>query len=146
MSSSENAFLKTVVDQKPQGYEPLPFPSLYWPFPVQGPQNRYIYDAYEMWKFSLYWTLICIGGVHVVAAAYAVAMQHQNWKAIWVVPVVYLVIGGIEGLIAGNVVGGLLSGVYSAGYFRMSTWIPFSWGLINAGVLIISSFAIQGGL
>lgn len=39
-----------------------------------------------------------------------------------------------------------LSGIYSAGYFRMSTWIPFSWGLINALVLILSSFAIQGGL
>lgn len=106
-SSSGNAFLKTVVDQAPQGYEPLPFPSLYWPFPVQGPQTRYIYDAHEIWKFSLYWTLICVGGVHLVAAAYAVAMQYRNWKVIWVIAVMYLVIGGIEGLIAGNVVGGL---------------------------------------
>lgn len=39
-----------------------------------------------------------------------------------------------------------LAGVYSAGFFRMSTWIPFSWGVINALVLIISSFAIQGGM
>jgi len=39
-----------------------------------------------------------------------------------------------------------LAGVYSAGYFRMSTWIPFSWGVINALTLIISSFAIQGGM
>jgi hypothetical protein len=39
-----------------------------------------------------------------------------------------------------------IGGVYTAGYFRMSTWIPFSWGIINALVLILSSFAIQGGL
>jgi len=39
-----------------------------------------------------------------------------------------------------------IGGVYTAGYFRMSTWIPFSWGVINALVLILSSFAIQGGL
>ena len=39
-----------------------------------------------------------------------------------------------------------LGGVYNAGYFRMSTWIPFVWALINALVLILSSFAIHGGL
>lgn len=41
---------------------------------------------------------------------------------------------------------GRLGGVYTAGFFRMSTWIPLSWGIINALVLILSSFAIQGGL
>ncbi|OMP83470.1 putative NADPH reductase tah18 [Diplodia seriata] len=39
-----------------------------------------------------------------------------------------------------------LGGVYSAGYYNMSTWIPFVWGLINTLVLILSSFAIQGAL
>lgn len=39
-----------------------------------------------------------------------------------------------------------IGGVYNAGYFRMSTWIPFVWALINTLVLILSSFAIQGGL
>jgi hypothetical protein len=39
-----------------------------------------------------------------------------------------------------------LSGIYTAGFFKMSTWIPLSWGIINAVVLILSSFAIQGGL
>jgi hypothetical protein len=39
-----------------------------------------------------------------------------------------------------------LGGVYQSGYFEMSTWIPFVWGAINAMVLILSSFAIYGGL
>lgn len=39
-----------------------------------------------------------------------------------------------------------LGGIYKAGSFRMSTWIPLTWGIINALVLILSSFAIQGGL
>jgi len=39
-----------------------------------------------------------------------------------------------------------IGGVYNAGYFRMSTWIPFVWALINTLVLILSSFAIQGAL
>lgn len=36
--------------------------------------------------------------------------------------------------------------IYSSGSFRMSTWIPFVWALINVLVLIVSSFSIQGGL
>jgi hypothetical protein len=36
--------------------------------------------------------------------------------------------------------------VYQSGYFKMSTWIPFVWGLISAVVLVLSSFAIHGGL
>lgn len=39
-----------------------------------------------------------------------------------------------------------LGAVYNAGYFSMSTWIPFIWGWINVLVLIISSFTMQGGL
>jgi hypothetical protein len=39
-----------------------------------------------------------------------------------------------------------LGAVYNAGYFSMSTWIPFIWSLINILVLILSSFSIQGGL
>ena len=39
-----------------------------------------------------------------------------------------------------------LGAVYGAGDFKMSTWIPFIWALINVLVLILSSFSIQGGL
>ena len=104
---TSNSFLKAIVDPKPLSYEPPPFPSLYWPFPVDGTQTSYLYDAHSMWRFTLYWTLICVVCVHIVAAAYACVMQYRNWKIIWVVPVIYLLVGGVEALIAGNVVGGL---------------------------------------
>lgn len=39
-----------------------------------------------------------------------------------------------------------LGTIYNAGSFKMSTWIPLTWGVINALVLILSSFAMQGGL
>ena len=39
-----------------------------------------------------------------------------------------------------------LGTIYSAGDFRMSTWIPFLWALINVLFLILSSFSLQGGL
>jgi len=60
-----------------------------------------------MWRFTLYWTLICVTGVHLVAASYACAMQYRSWKIIWIVPIIYTVIGGTEAVIAGNITGGL---------------------------------------
>jgi hypothetical protein len=39
-----------------------------------------------------------------------------------------------------------LGAVYNAGFFHMSTWIPFVWSIICVLVLILSSFSIQGGL
>jgi len=43
----------------------------------------------------------------LVAAAYACAVQWRNWKIVWITAVVFGVIGGIEAVIAGNVIGGL---------------------------------------
>ncbi|KAK8253442.1 hypothetical protein IWZ00DRAFT_567988 [Phyllosticta capitalensis] len=130
----------------PRDYTTPPFPSLYWPFPVRGHQAYYLYDAGDIWRFTLTWTLLFFGAVHLATSAYAVIVQWRNWEVIWIVPVIYCVIGGIEAVIAGSIVGGLLGGVYSAGYFSMSTWMPFVWAFINTLVLILSSFAIQGSL
>ncbi|KIW25233.1 uncharacterized protein PV07_08429 [Cladophialophora immunda] len=64
----------------------------------------------------------------------------------WIVPIVYIVIGASEALLAGSLVGLVLGAVYNAGYFGMSTWTPLLWGVINMLVLVVSSFRIQGGL
>lgn len=85
----------------------------------------------------------------------------------WMVPMVYMLVAGVEAVLAGSVVGLMcvrramffgnsgygalicscrLGAVYDAGSFKMSTIVPFLWALINVLVLIISSFAIQGGL
>lgn len=65
---------------------------------------------------------------------------------VWLIPVIYLLVGGLEALVAGSVVGLVLGAVYNAGYFRMSTWTPFIWGVANMLVLILGGFRIQGGL
>ncbi|KAF2859722.1 hypothetical protein K470DRAFT_271293 [Piedraia hortae CBS 480.64] len=174
----KESFLQIHVNERPPPGTPAPkFPSLYWPFPVSGTQVQYLYKPKDMWKFTLYWTLICVVTVHLAVAAYACGVhllfrggkrigsqdnvpkarqgekgspsktghQRSSYKILVIIPL-YLFIGGMEGLIAGNVVGGLLGGVYKSGFFRMSTWIPFSWGLANAMMLVVSSFAVQGGL
>lgn len=100
-------FLRLKVNPKPLAYETPPFPSLYWPFPVDGPQCTYLYDAHAIWRYTLYWTLICVGGVHIIASAYACGVQWRNWKLIWIAPVVFAVIGTCEAVIAGSITGGL---------------------------------------
>ena len=84
--------------------------------------------------------------MHLAGSLYAVVIQWRNWKVIWITPIVFVVGGGVEAFIAGSCVGGLLAAVYNAGHFRMSTWVPFVWGLVNSLVLVLSSFAIQGAL
>jgi hypothetical protein len=64
----------------------------------------------------------------------------------WLIPLVYIVIGGVEALFAGSVVGVVLGAVYNAGYFKCSTWTCLEWGLINMLVLVVASFRVQGAL
>ncbi|KAF2714748.1 hypothetical protein K504DRAFT_496654 [Pleomassaria siparia CBS 279.74] len=140
------SFIQRFDSSAPPGYITPAFPSLYWPLPISAATPYYLYSPGDIWRFTTAWTLLCFGAVHLVVAGWACIVQWRNWKLIWITPMVYVIIGGLEGLIAGSVVGGLLGGVYQAGYFKMSTWIPFIWGLINVLVLILSSFAIHGGL
>ncbi|KAF1961711.1 hypothetical protein CC80DRAFT_488147 [Byssothecium circinans] len=140
------SFIQRARSSAPQGYVTPEFPSLYWPSPIRGSQHVYLYYPNDVWRFTILWTVIFFSVIHFAAAAWASVVQWRNWRLIWITPVIYVGIGSIEGFIAGSAVGGLLGGVYQAGYFTMSTWIPFVWALVNALVLILSSFAIHGGL
>ncbi|KAK4114176.1 hypothetical protein N656DRAFT_576076 [Canariomyces notabilis] len=131
----------------PAQYTVPPFPSLFWP-----PQEFRVilYELDEMWKFTLYWTLILYGLFHLGAVGVAVLMQvgkrKSHWKYLWLVPLVYAFVAAAEALMAGSVVGLIVGAGYLAGGFTMTTWIPFVWGWVNVLVLIVSSFRIQGGL
>ena len=163
----------------PLGYTTPSFPALYWPFDAHPGQPQYLYSLTDIWRFTLYWTLLTIPCAHLVVSLWAVLMQlstangrhrylhhtdagknlsRKNRKLlgekpfqecltwVWLIPVIYLVIGGLEALIAGSLVGLCLGAVYNAGYFAMSTWTPFIWGLVNMLVLILGGFRLQGGL
>jgi hypothetical protein len=62
-----------------------------------------------MWRFTLLWTLIIYALFHLGAAGVALSMQvgkkRSNWKFLWMVPVVYLIVAGLEALFAGSIVG-----------------------------------------
>ncbi|KZF21585.1 hypothetical protein L228DRAFT_269055 [Xylona heveae TC161] len=135
-----------IENPAPLDYSTPKFPSLYWPILVRAGEASYLYYSRDVWKFTTLWTLIVYGAVHLAASLYAAFMQPRSWKVMWLVPVIYVVVGSIEAIIAGSIIGGLLSAVYDAGSFKMSTWIPCIWSFINVLILILSSFAIQGGL
>jgi hypothetical protein len=80
---------------------------LYWPLPLRAAQPYYLYNPTDIWRFTTVWTLLFFGAVHLVVAFWACVVQWRNWKLIWITPIVYAVIGGLEALIAGSVVGGL---------------------------------------
>lgn len=127
-----------------------------------------IYYIEDAWRFTLLWTLITYAVFHVGAVLVAVlthGWKKSSWSYLWAVPGVYLVVAGLEAVLAGSVVGLVcvaltrmafwgfeltcadrLGAVYRAGYYEMNTWIPCTWGIINVLTLVISSFSIQGGL
>jgi hypothetical protein len=90
----------------PAEYTVPPFPSLFWP-PQDG--TVILYELDDMWKFTLYWTLILYGLFHLGAVGVAVLMQggkrSSSWKYLWLVPLVYALIAAFEGLLAGTLVG-----------------------------------------
>ncbi|ELR06898.1 hypothetical protein VC83_05903 [Pseudogymnoascus destructans] len=139
-----------ISDPAPLDYETPPFPSLYWPLNARPGVASYLYYTKDIWRFTLIWTLIFYAAFHIATAALAVCMQvgkgKSAFKWVWSIPIAYAVIAGIEAMLAGSIVGLILGAVYDAGYFRMSTWIPFVWSLINVLVLILSAFSIQGAL
>jgi hypothetical protein len=53
--------------------------------------------------------LIVYAVFHLVAAAYAVCMQFGKgksaWKYVWIIPLVYFAVAGLEALLAGSFVG-----------------------------------------
>lgn len=89
----------------PTDYTTPPFPSLYNPVNVLPGKAYYLYYASDIWRFTLYWTLIIYAAAHLGAVLCAVTMQWRNWKLVWGMPLVYGVIGGLESVLAGSVVG-----------------------------------------
>lgn len=89
----------------PLDYATPEFPSLYSPATVIRGESKYLFFTSDVWRFTLYWTLLLYGGTHITAASYGVLTQWRNWRIIWIMPLVYTVIAGLEGLLAGSVVG-----------------------------------------
>jgi hypothetical protein len=89
-----------VKSAAPPGYTTPEFPSLYWPLPVGASRAYYLYQPGDIVRFTVYW-------IHLIVALWACIIQWRNWKLIWIAPALFVIIGGIEALVSGAIVGGL---------------------------------------
>lgn len=82
-----------------------PFPSLYWPPKIDSDERHYLYHTRDVWRFTFFWTLLIFEGTHVVVSLYALAVQWRNWKLMIGVGLLYMLVAGVEAVLAGSVVG-----------------------------------------
>lgn len=140
--------LVIIGNNVPVGYSTPPFPSLYFPI---GPNSKqyhlsYLYYQGDVWRFTLYWTLIWMLAFHLCAASLAVLMHQRKFiGGLWIF-VVYGIVSGAQALLSGSFTGLMIGAIYKAGLFGVSTWIPFVWGLIQILFLVISSYSMMSAV
>ncbi|CCE78081.1 Piso0_000694 [Millerozyma farinosa CBS 7064] len=139
----------------PIGYTTPPFPSIHWPLGSTSPkfQSSYLYYSFDIWKFTVFWSLIFFGGFYLAAGVMGSVLQlwnnYRHTNKISKVSIIgclfltlfYVVIGLIQGFCSGAVIGLIISAIYKAGSMSMSTWIPFCWGLTEILYAVFASFS-----
>lgn len=88
----------------PDDYTTPPFPGLY-SFQTALTEPVYLYHSRDIWRFTLFWTIIIFEGFYLAASGYAVVVQWRNWKMMWIAPLLYMFVAGIQAVLAGSVVG-----------------------------------------
>lgn len=90
----------------PTNYTVPPFPSLFWP-PQDFPYE--LLHIGDIWRFTFLWTIIIYAIFHIGATGIAMVMQvgrtRSNWKYMWVVPLVYGLVAGLQAMFAGTFIG-----------------------------------------
>ena len=94
----------------PDGYSTPPFPSLNVETLFDTTQNRRytLYYLRDIWWYTTLWTLIIFLFFHLSAvfiAMFTHGWTKSSWKYIWIVPVSYVVVAGVEAVISGSIVG-----------------------------------------
>ncbi|ORE07129.1 hypothetical protein BCV72DRAFT_249594 [Rhizopus microsporus var. microsporus] len=116
----------------PNDYKSAPsWPSLYWPF--QPGYNPLVMVADK--EHSLYY----INGVW--AFMMFAKSRTLNWYTLMMIPFLFVIGGAIASFVIGSIIGVAIAIVYNAGFFVMSTWIPFLWALIHILIVIIGSYS-----
>ncbi|KAI5965261.1 uncharacterized protein KGF55_001481 [Candida pseudojiufengensis] len=141
----------------PIGYTTPEFPSIFWPIgPTrQSYLNSYLYYSWDIWRFTVYWSLIlsgslyfCVGSLAMLSSIinnYRHKIPIQSFKIITFIFVFlfYIFIGLLKGFIGGAIIGVILAAIYQAGSLTMSCWIPLTWSIAQILYDIASSYSIS---
>ena len=102
---ADSASSRRIENPAPVDYITPDFPSLYWPFEPRSRPPAYLYYTSDVWRFTILWTLIVYAAVYFTASVYAVFVNMKHWKFLWMIPLVYAFVGGLEAVLAGSFVG-----------------------------------------
>ena len=112
----------------PPDYHTPSFPSLYW---LIGPPDvvnpAYLYNWKDIWRFTVFWTILVYEAAHLLTGVYAVIIVWwgsrddrvmggmgrktrsgrllSKFSGMWTVPAVYCIVAGVEAVLAGTAVG-----------------------------------------
>ncbi|CAO3614148.1 unnamed protein product [Mucor hiemalis] len=137
----------------PYGYRNAPsWPSLYWPFsgdfdPLNLIANipHSLYYLADIWRFTMLWSILLSLVVYTTAGIWAFIMLAKSrtfkWHTLILIPFIFILGGFIASFVIGSIMGVALAFVYNAGFFVMSTWIPFLWALIHILVVLVGSYS-----
>lgn len=134
--------LVLVGSDVPVGYTVPPFPSLHLPIGSAQYHLSFLYHTYDIWRFTMLWTLIFYEAFALCAVTWATIASRKISTGLMAVGT-YALLSGIQGMISGSITGLMLSAIYRSGLFAMSTWIPFIWGLVQVVFLVISSYSMM---
>ena len=93
------------ADYKTPRFPPLHVQTLY---DTTNDKQYTLYYVLDVWRVTLLGTLIIYACFHLAAVLIAMfthGWKKSSWKYLWAIPVVYLVMAGIEAIMAGSIVG-----------------------------------------
>ncbi|KAI5478567.1 hypothetical protein MNV49_004826 [Pseudohyphozyma bogoriensis] len=135
----------SIYNGPPAGYvEPkfVPFlPRLYAPI---GGTPQYLYNPYQIWRFTVLWTLLLFGLPFAIAGLLCVPIfARRHFRLALLAPVVFTVVGLLGAFISATVVGYAIAALYNAAYLRMSTFVPALFGGIQTLTLLLGLFTLR---
>lgn len=98
------------MSEPPPNYKTPPFPSLNVHTLSDETDNK-IYTLYhigDIWRFTAVWTAIVYAVFHIGAVMVALmthGFKRRSWKLLWLAPIVYLSVAGVEAVLSGSIVG-----------------------------------------
>ncbi|KAI9471995.1 MAG: hypothetical protein EXX96DRAFT_597152 [Benjaminiella poitrasii] len=116
----------------PYGYKSAPsWPALYWPFNGEFDPLSLVADIpHSLYYLNGIWAFIML-----------TKSRTLKWYISILIPFIFVVGGSVASFVIGSIMGVALAFVYNAGFFVMSTWIPFLWSLIHILVVVVGSYS-----